>query len=399
MNKFNRASLTFLSCLWLMGIIACQPQAQVLPLPITAPTVQPSPLPTPQQTDEPLPTASVSPTPLPTPLLPVLSTVFASKSFGSACRAPDGSVYSVSDNWIVKETLDGQLVYLHQPRFPDQSPLVNRGYQDGPLEQALFFDPQGCAFDQAGNLYLADQGVGIRKLTPDGIVSTFSGQPYLSRPGRLPDKQEIKDGRANAAVYSSFEDFKADLPRNRLLTSDQYGYLREISLTDGSVKTIYDLSDPEREDSGSMGFFFTIEPQSGKIYAINKIQKNIYLLEGGQSKQIHQNGYFTPTLYSPTKVLYHPQHKLIYITARQGSFIGKEPSFAVFNPQTKILRYLVLPKDSFDPQEPERESGLTLLNIDEQGNLFFFGRHLNQGALMKMSFPQNPPVLRVDEFE
>lgn len=51
-----------------------------------------------------------------------------------------------------------------------------RGSQDGPAATALFSGPATLAFDSAGNLYIGDSNnYTIRKLTPDGIVSTIGG--------------------------------------------------------------------------------------------------------------------------------------------------------------------------------------------------------------------------------
>src|SRR5690606_26178048 len=51
-----------------------------------------------------------------------------------------------------------------------------QGYQDGPGAQALFIKPTGLATDASGNLYLAEYGAHrIRKITPDGTVSTLAG--------------------------------------------------------------------------------------------------------------------------------------------------------------------------------------------------------------------------------
>ncbi len=51
------------------------------------------------------------------------------------------------------------------------------GTSDGPLAAARFADPFGIAVDRQGNLYLADAGESnrIRKITPEGIVSTLAG--------------------------------------------------------------------------------------------------------------------------------------------------------------------------------------------------------------------------------
>ena len=46
----------------------------------------------------------------------------------------------------------------------------------GPATAAMLYQPTGMAFDSAGNLYIADQiNCRIRKVTPDGIISTVAG--------------------------------------------------------------------------------------------------------------------------------------------------------------------------------------------------------------------------------
>jgi len=49
------------------------------------------------------------------------------------------------------------------------------GLLDGPAKLALFNSPEGIAVDPSGNLFIADtMNQCIRKLTPSGVVSTFS---------------------------------------------------------------------------------------------------------------------------------------------------------------------------------------------------------------------------------
>ncbi len=52
---------------------------------------------------------------------------------------------------------------------------AEEGHKDGKALAALFFSPKGMAYDSKGNLFIADTGNhAVRKLTPDGHVSTFA---------------------------------------------------------------------------------------------------------------------------------------------------------------------------------------------------------------------------------
>src|SRR5437879_2248056 len=50
------------------------------------------------------------------------------------------------------------------------------GYFDGQGTQTMFYNPAGIAADSAGNLFVQDSSNSrIRKITPDGTVTTFAG--------------------------------------------------------------------------------------------------------------------------------------------------------------------------------------------------------------------------------
>lgn len=52
---------------------------------------------------------------------------------------------------------------------------AQENHKDGPAAKALFNFPKGLAYDSKGNLYIADTNNNcIRKLSPDGIVSSFT---------------------------------------------------------------------------------------------------------------------------------------------------------------------------------------------------------------------------------
>lgn len=72
------------------------------------------------------------------------------------------------------------------PSTPDEAMVKvtqagAHGFKDGPLAQALFYNPRQLAFDQDGNLFVADYSNHcIRMISTDGIVETVAGQPGVS---------------------------------------------------------------------------------------------------------------------------------------------------------------------------------------------------------------------------
>src|SRR5439155_7589733 len=69
----------------------------------------------------------------------------------------------------------------------------NVGKGDGVGAQAQFISPTGVAVDRAGNVYVADsRNFAIRKITPEGRVTTFAGSPEIPGP-----KDKIKFGHAS----------------------------------------------------------------------------------------------------------------------------------------------------------------------------------------------------------
>jgi sugar lactone lactonase YvrE len=98
------------------------------------------------------------------------------------------------------------------------------GYIDGNANKAEFSSPAGIVIDKQGNLYVADNNH-VRKITPDGIVSTFAGN---NTPGYM-------DGRANVARFSFIDDMVMDASGNIYATDDNR--VRAIS-PQGYVSTI-----------------------------------------------------------------------------------------------------------------------------------------------------------------
>jgi hypothetical protein len=98
------------------------------------------------------------------------------------------------------------------------------GYVNGNADQAQFFSPTGIVIDKSGNLFVADYNH-IRKITPDGIVSTYAGN----------DAEGYEDGKANVARFKFINDMVIDNAGNIYVSDDNR--IREINIH-GDVSTI-----------------------------------------------------------------------------------------------------------------------------------------------------------------
>lgn len=101
------------------------------------------------------------------------------------------------------------------------------GYADGAGGNAKFYTPTGVAVDASGNVYVADLGNHkIRKVTPDGNVSTLAG----STAGYL-------DGQGTSAKFNKPADVAVDANGNIYVADYSNNKIRKIT-SDGTVSTL-----------------------------------------------------------------------------------------------------------------------------------------------------------------
>lgn len=91
----------------------------------------------------------------------------------------------------------------------------------GPAAQATFASPHAIAFDQQGNLYLADTNNNrVRRISAMGTVSTVAGAggpDYDQDPACSPDQNSFLRNPLGVAVDASGDIFIADTGKNRVL--------------------------------------------------------------------------------------------------------------------------------------------------------------------------------------
>ncbi len=101
-----------------------------------------------------------------------------------------------------------------------------KGFVDGDTSVAEFLNPNSILFDKQGNMYVADNGnYCIRKITPAGMVSRFTGT----------GTQGMADGAAGAAQFHYIYDMVIDKDGNLFLSDGDR--IRKVT-PQGQVSTI-----------------------------------------------------------------------------------------------------------------------------------------------------------------
>ena len=103
------------------------------------------------------------------------------------------------------------------------------GYANEPGAEARFHCPGAVAIDLDGNVLVADsENHCIRKVAPDGTVSTLSGAP---------DSAGDLDGPADEALFDSPQGVAVDVEGNVFVADTSSNSIRKIS-RDGAVSTL-----------------------------------------------------------------------------------------------------------------------------------------------------------------
>jgi len=105
-------------------------------------------------------------------------------------RTPNGLAFDRAGNLYIADSTNSRVRWVTPDGTIRTLAGTAQGFSgdDGPAANAQLANPQGLAMDASGNLYIADQAnQRIRKVTPDGIIHTVAGngQPGFSGDGGL----------------------------------------------------------------------------------------------------------------------------------------------------------------------------------------------------------------------
>ena len=151
----------------------------------------------------------------------------------SDLKFPSSPVRDANGNLYVSEPTNNRVLQISRTGTVGVLAGTGRaGYSgDGGSARAAQLDlPRGLAVDARGNVFIADMdNLRIRRVTPEGIISTFAGDGKFGYTG--------DGGPATQASFRSIDFLAVDASGNLLITDTTSSVVRRIG-TDGRITTI-----------------------------------------------------------------------------------------------------------------------------------------------------------------
>ena len=259
---------------------------------------------------------------------------------------------------------------------------------DGPSGQARFSDPFGVVLDKQGNVYVADAGENnrIRKITPQGIVSTFAGS-----------KEGYADGVADAAAFNTPSGLAIDAAGNIYVADTGNNRIRKIT-PQGLVSTIAGNGqagylDGMAKDAQFNGPIGVAVDKSGKVYVADTYNDRIRVITqdghvetvAGGARPGYQDGDGASALFdTPSAIVVNSKDELFVADTRNNAIrkISKNAGDASIPGAT--LSTMVSTIVRTPPEEREammkRPIGLALTHDD-----FLYIGEMTNGRILQIS--------------
>lgn len=181
---------------------------------------------------------------------------------------PVGGVFDGAGNLFVVDRHDGRIRRIAADRTITTLAGSFPGYADGVGAEARFAVPSGIAIDQAGNLYVADRANHrIRKVTQAGVVTTFAGAGRGSADG--PATVAEFHGPTGVAVDPSGIVYVTDYDSNRIRRITPDGYVTTLA---GSTPGFADGTGTAAQFRGPAGLALDAE---GALFVADRLNARI----------------------------------------------------------------------------------------------------------------------------
>lgn len=201
------------------------------------------------------------------------------------------------------------------------------GSTDGVSSAARFDGPVGLAADKYGNIYVADLlDQKIRKITPDGTVTTLAGCDSAVN--------YAIDGPANTATFRNPEGVAVDDSGNVYVADENYYKIRKISYT-GIVSTIAgtgtfgEINGPAASSTFwdpkdvALDSYGNIYEADGLGHTIRKISNGLVSTLAGQSMPGNMDGTGTAALFWTVESVFVDRNNNIFVTDFENNKIRK----------------------------------------------------------------------------
>lgn len=252
------------------------------------------------------------------------------------------------------------------------------GYQDTTAANAEFYSPAGSAFDAQGNMYVADRGNNvIRKITPDGKVSTYAGTGYAGYRNGAATAAYLKGSSDTLAMFNGPTGVAVDASGNVYVADRGNNVIRKILPTGRTVTVAGNRVKGFIDATGTYAYFNT--PSDVVVDS----KGNLFVTDLGNSalREITPAGVVKTIIGNPTQTNLLNLPAALAIDANDNIFIVDE-SGRVFEFNNNNSLYLLA--GSLNNSGLTNGTGSSVrfnypqsIAVDNQGNVYIADQYNN----------------------